>query len=93
MKEKMKNQSNGIRWEEDDLIFEEVIRQEYSNCIFSAGFVENHPIDTMYLKLERDSNVDTFLLLRPDEMAVIGWLANGTLYSKLIGDKLSGISK
>lgn len=78
----VKNQSGSEAvWVVDGLKFTEVIRQEHGNCIFSAGMVEGHPVDTMYLKLERDGQVSTFLLLRPDEMAAIGWLATGVLWS------------
>ena len=87
----MINQSidNENTWQEDDLLFTEVIRQEYENCVFSAGSVDGHPIDTMYLKLERNGEIDTFLLLRPDEMAAIGWLSSGMLWSHHIGDQAS----
>jgi len=81
------NESRGISWQEGDLTFTEVIRQQYSNCVFSAGMVEGDPVDTMYLRLERNGHVDTFLLLRPDEMAAIGWLAAGCLWSCHIGPK------
>jgi hypothetical protein len=66
---------------EEGLTLTECIRQEYSNCLFSAGLVAGHPADTMYLKLDRDGLTTTFLLLRPDEMAAIGWLATGVLWS------------
>lgn len=77
-------------WSEDGLTFSEVIAQEYNNCSFSAGFVEGHPIDTIYLKLERGGNVDTFLLLRPDEAAVLAWCMSGVLYSQHIEDVADG---
>jgi len=82
----MQNQSigNDKTWQEGDLIFSELIRQEYSNCCFSGGIVLNHPIDTMYLKCEKNGVTTTCLLLRPDEMAAIGWVANGVLWSDLI---------
>lgn len=71
----MVNQSEKeLVWKEDDLTFTEAIRQEYNDCVFSAGMVKGHPVDTTYLKLERDGIVSTFLLLRPDEMAAIAWL-------------------
>jgi hypothetical protein len=68
---------------DDDLIYHETVSQPYSNCKFSAGFVDNHPIDTLYLKIERD-NDDTFIIvLRPDEMAAIAYCAAGILWSHL----------
>lgn len=65
------------------LSYDEVLKQEYSknNCVFSAGFVEGHPVDTMYIRLEREGEEPTIILLRPDEMASIAWLASGVLWS------------
>ena len=72
---------------DDDLIYHETVSQPYSNCKFSAGFVEGHPIDTLYLKIERD-NDDTFIIvLRPDEMAAIDYCASGVLWSHLLDEK------
>lgn len=67
----------------DGLEYYETIRQEYTgnNCVFSAGFVCNHPVDTVYLKIEKDDSEPTIILLRPDEMASIAWLATGVLWS------------
>jgi hypothetical protein len=83
----MKNQAKGSEntWKEDGYTFTELIRQGYSNCVFSAGSVEGHPVDTLYLMLERNGNIDTFLMLRPDEAAAIGWLMTGVLWSHCIG--------
>ena len=80
----MKNKSiqNPKQWVEDGLKFTEVVCQEYSNCKFSAGFVEGHPVDTVYLQAEKDGVVTTDLLLRPDELATIAWVATGVLWSK-----------
>ncbi len=82
----MQNQSLGadLTWAEDGYTFREFIRQAYSNCVFSAGAVEGHPTDTLYLKLERDGHVDTFLLLTPDEVAALAWCLTGALWSELI---------
>ena len=63
------------------LKFEEVTKQEYKNCSFSTGFVKNHPVDTMYLKLERPPEKPIVIVLRPDEMAAIAWVTSGTLWS------------
>jgi hypothetical protein len=67
-------------WQEDRLTFTELIRQEYSgnNCIISGGFVEGNnkpPVDTVYLKLEKDDVEPTLLLLRPDEIQAIAWIS------------------
>lgn len=80
----MINQSVGTEktWAEDGLIYRELIRQEYTNCSFTAGEVEGHPVDTMYLRLERNGKVDTFLHLREDEAAALAYCLIGVLWSK-----------
>ena len=77
-----------IEWDIDGLHYIEVIKQEYEDISISSGFVEGHPIDTMYLRLERDHKPEDeiFVLLRPDEIAAIAWCANGVLWSELIKD-------
>lgn len=78
----VRNQSvEETTWSEDDLTFVELIRQAYRNCVISAGTVAGHPVDTLYLKLERGGQVDTFLLLRPDEAAALAWRLTGALWS------------
>jgi len=66
--------------------YEEILKQEYAgnNCIFSAGFVSGHEVDTMYIRLEKDGEEPEIILLRPDEMACIAWLASGVLWSNEI---------
>lgn len=61
----------------------ELIRQPYTNCVFSGGEVEGHPIDTYYLMFERDGQRDVFVLLRPDEVAAVNWIVSGLLWSHL----------
>ena len=83
---------DSVEWEMDGIRFVEVIRQEYSvnGCVFSAGFVMNHPnkVDTMYIRWVRtvENNYGGMLLLRPDEMATVAWLASGVLYSENISN-------
>ncbi len=90
----MKNKSigNNNTWEENGLTYTEIIRQEYNgnNCIISGGFVdgENKPeVDKIYLKLEKDNVEPTLILLRPDEMQIIGWIASGVIWSYLMDQK------
>lgn len=71
----------------DDLIYDEMISQPYANCKFSAGFVTGHPIDTLYLKIERDNDDEFIIVLRPDEMAAIAYCASGILWSHLLEEK------
>lgn len=79
----VKNQSigNDVTWTVDDLTYTEMIKQEYSNCAFSAGYVEGHPIDTMYLRFLRGDD-DRMFLLRPDEVAALAWCLTGLLWSE-----------
>lgn len=70
-------------WECDGLKFRELIRQEYggNGCVFSAGQVEGHPVDTLYLRWLKDDEDGGMLLLRPDEVAAIAWCCTGALWS------------
>jgi hypothetical protein len=74
---------------EGRLTYTELIRQEYggNNCVISAGFVEGDDkpeVDTCYLRLEKDGVEPTVLLLRPDELQSIAWVASGAVWSHLI---------
>lgn len=64
--------------------YEELIRQEYgvNHCVFSGGYVDGDPVDTVYLKLEKDGAEPTTILLRPDEMQALAWICNGVLWSE-----------
>lgn len=64
--------------------YEELIRQEYgvNHCVLSGGYVDGDPVDTLYLRLEKDGVDPTTLLLRPDEMQAIAWICNGVLWSE-----------
>lgn len=81
----MQNQSIGREtiWTNDGLTYTEVIYQPYSNCAFSAGFVEGHDYDTLYVRWQRGER-DNFWLMRPDEVAALAWCLNGVLWSDLI---------
>lgn len=81
-----------VAWIENGLEFKEIIRQEYAgnNCIIRAGFVEGDSkpkVDKMFLRLEKDGVEPTTLLLRPDEMQIIAWLAAGVIWSHLMNGK------
>lgn len=63
-------------------------KQEYADCVFSAGLVEGLGADTIYLRLEREAGDDVFtIFLRPDEAQAIAWLLNGTLWSQQMMEK------
>ena len=64
--------------------YQEIVSQPYNNCKFSAGFVKGHPVDTLYLKLERTNEEPVCILLRPDEMVAIAYCATGVIWSDLV---------
>lgn len=90
----MRNPNVGIErvFKEGGLTYTELIRQEYggNNCVISAGFVKGKrkpKVDTCYLRLEKDGVEPTVLLLRPDELQSIAWVASGAVWSHLMDSK------
>jgi hypothetical protein len=82
-------------WKENGITLTEIIKQEYggNNCVISGGFVKgkNKPkVDTCYLRLEKDGVEPTVLLLRPDEIQSIAWVATGTIWSHLMASSSAG---
>ena len=65
------------------LEFDEVCRQEYgeNNCVISAGIVRNHPVEDAYIKLEKDGEEPTLIMVRADELLALSWVATGTAWS------------
>lgn len=63
----------------------EVDRQSYAGngAHISAGYIEGHPVDTMYVEFgaKDGQDVELVVLLRPDEVATIAWLCSGLLFS------------
>lgn len=91
--QRVTNQSKGtVEWEQDGLLYTELIAQVYdvNGCKFSAGSVEGHPIDTMYLAWSKDGDEGGMLLLTPDEIAAIGWVCGGAAWSHLLEQRLEG---
>ena len=72
-----------------ELVYDEIASQPYSNAVFSAGFVAGHPIDTVYMRCQRDGEEPTTWLLRPDELAALMHVAAGVLWSHLIDKELN----
>lgn len=76
-----------------EVTYHEAVRQPYANSVFSSGSVEGHPVDTMYLRAERDTDGEDgplMWLLRPDEAAAIIYCLSGALWSALmqgVGDQ------
>lgn len=60
-------------------------RQEYADCVFSAGLVSGIEPDTIYLEFWRNNEPTTFFL-RPDEAQVIITILSGALWSSQIAD-------
>lgn len=59
----------------------EACAQPYDNCKFSAGLIDGHQIEVIYLRLEGDGRETREFLLRADEAAAIAWVLNGALLS------------
>lgn len=60
----------------------ETLSQEFDNgAVISAGFVEGHEHDSIYLDFQRPGEEGFTILLKPVEAAIIAWLMGGTLYS------------
>jgi hypothetical protein len=80
------DQGSGAVWAEGGFTYNRVVMQEYTvnNCKIMAGFVSGHPIDTVFLRLEKDGESPTTLLLRPDELQAIAWVAAGAVWSHLM---------
>ena len=80
-------------YQENGLTFTEIVRQDYTgnNCVISGGFVEGNDkpaVDEIYyLKLQKDGVEPTLILLRPDEMQIISWIATGVMWSYLMSKK------
>ena len=66
------------------LTLEETGEQPYADARFSAGLVEDHAHDTIYLKLEREGEESLTVLLRRDEALAVIWLLAGALWSESI---------
>ncbi len=65
--------------------FEETVSQPYLDCKFSAGLLSGHPVDTLYLRLEREGEGALSILLRPDEAAALAYCLSGVLWSHEMG--------
>lgn len=76
-------------WEADGLKFTEMCRQEYggNNCVFAAGFIEGHAVETVYLRWGKDGDEGGMLMLTADELAAIVWVGQGAIWSGLYGQR------
>ena len=70
--------------EMDELTYSEVDSQFYAgnDCSFSSGIVGGHPVDTIYLKMEKDGEEATVLHLRTDEAVRIAALLCNAVWSQ-----------
>jgi hypothetical protein len=73
-------------WTDGTYTYTELARQPYTNCVFAAGKVEGHGVDTVYLRWERDDGTGHMIMLRPDEAAAILRVLSGALWSELVDD-------
>ena len=60
-------------------------KQPYTNAEISAGVVEGHAYDVVYLRFEREGENPVMLYLRRDEAAAAIWLLAGAMWSEEIG--------
>lgn len=66
----------------ENVMLKEICSQPYLFTEWSAGIVEGHPIDTIYLKVQRELEEPTTILLRRDEALAIIHLLSGALWSE-----------
>ena len=71
---------------EDGYEYLELARLEYTNCAFTTGFVRGHPVDTLYLLVEREGQRVIRLLLRPDEAAAVIQVVSSALWNEAVKD-------
>ena len=66
------------------LQYDEVDSQLYAgnNCSFSSGRVTGHPVDLIYLRMEKDGEEATVLHLRTDEAVRIAALLCNAVWSQ-----------
>ena len=64
--------------------FHEIDKQPYADASFSAGLVYSHPVDTIYLKMERTGEKELLILLRDDEATRIAALLANAVWSLLL---------
>lgn len=62
----------------------EVSAQPYLNCRFSAGLVDGHHVDTIYLKFEREGEEMRTIYLRQDEAQAVLTVLSGALWSHIL---------
>jgi hypothetical protein len=67
---------NGVK-----VIFHKAENQAYSNAIFSAGLIENHPIEKVYIKFERFGEEPETIVMRRDEALALMYSLIGALWS------------
>ena len=71
---------------ESRITLHETGRQPYADAAFSAGLVEDHATDTIYLTLERGGEQPTTILFRTDEALSVMWLLSGAVWSEHIAE-------
>ena len=63
----------------------ETTKQPYADFSVSAGLVEGHEVDTIYLKMDHKEKPVT-LLLREDEALAIVWCLTGAVWCCSVQD-------
>lgn len=59
-------------------------RQPYADCTLSAGLIDGHPTDSIYLQFKRSNKKPATILLRRDEAVRIAAMLANAVWSDLL---------
>ena len=75
-------------WTIDGLTYHESAVLEYppNKCYISAGLVQGHVADSVYIRLEKNNDPaqEIFIVLRPDELAALLAVGSGALREHML---------
>jgi hypothetical protein len=63
----------------------ETVRQDYSNCAFSAGIVTDHPTANVYMRFDPvgvQGQEAQYIFLREDEALAMAWCLVGACWTR-----------
>jgi hypothetical protein len=63
----------------------ETVRQDYTNCSFSAGIVTNHPTSSVYMRFDPvgvEAQEAQYIFLRDDEALAMAWCLIGACWTR-----------
>ena len=86
-----------VTWQIDGLTYYESAVEEYplNRCYISAGLVEGHTADSVYIRLEKNDDPDNevFVILRADELAALISVAGHALHDYLLSADCPGTAQ